>query len=104
MACGSINITAMRWQSLIMLIAIAVSTAASPSLPLTIVCDREAMIGMLNVSNSVTPALSSNGDMPCVNERPRSRVLFLFVTSRESPQFFLIPMLMPKMNEHPPKA
>jgi hypothetical protein len=103
MTCSSINIAAMRYQSLIVLIAIAVSTVASPSL-LAIAHDRETMIGVLDVCHSVTPALSSNGDMPCVNERPRSRVLFLFVASSESPQFFLIQMPIPKMNEHPPKA
>ena len=68
MTCGRINITAMRWQFLIVLMAIAVGAVASPSLPLTIAYDRESMIGVFNVCNSVTPALTSNGDMSCVNE------------------------------------
>ena len=74
MTYGHINITAMRWQSLILLMAIAVSAVASPTLPPTIAYDRESMIGVLNVCHSVTLALSSNGDMPYVKERPCSHV------------------------------
>jgi len=104
MTCGSINITAMRWQSLIVLMAIAVSAVASPSLPLTIAYDRESMIGVFNVCQSVTPVLSSNGDMPCVNERPCSHVPVPFISCSESLHPVTTQMLFPKMNEHPPKA
>lgn len=99
-----IYIAHMRWQALIVLIAIIVSTVSPPFLPQIFAKEGKSMIGILNVCHSATPALSSNGDMPCVNECTCSQVPAPFVTSSKSPHSFLTQMPFPKLDEHPPKA
>jgi hypothetical protein len=61
-------VATMKWQALIVLLAIALSIAVPPSLPF--LSDRGAMaaIGTLDVCHSATPALFSSGDMPCMSE------------------------------------
>ncbi len=58
----------MRWQAFIILAAIVLSIAGPPTLILTGVHDSRTEIGTLDVCHSSAPALSSNGEMPCVNE------------------------------------
>jgi hypothetical protein len=94
----------MRWQALIVLIVIIVSIVSSPSLPQTFAKEGKSVIGILNVCHSATPALSSNGDMPCVTEYSCSHVPTPSVASSESPHSFLTQMLFPNLNEHPPKT
>jgi len=60
----------MKWQAIIVLLTIAFSIVVPPSLSLTLAQDGQAAIGILDVCHSTTPALSSQGDMPCMNERP----------------------------------
>jgi hypothetical protein len=62
------------------------------------------MIWMLNVCHSVTLALSSNGDMPYVNEHRCSHVPVPADSCSESLHPVTTPMFYPKLNEHPPKA
>lgn len=57
----------MRWQSIIVLLAIVLSIAAPPALPIMVAQGGQAEIGTLDVCHSATPALSSNGDMPCIS-------------------------------------
>lgn len=57
----------MRWQAVIVLLAIAFSIVVPPSLPL-IGHGGQMAIGTLDVCHSTAPALSSNGEMPCLNE------------------------------------
>ena len=57
----------MRWQSIIVLLAIALSIVVPPTLPIMAAQGGQAEIGTLDVCHSATPALSSNGDMPCIN-------------------------------------
>jgi hypothetical protein len=59
----------MRWESVIVLAAITLSIIVPPSLPLAY-RGGQAEIGTLDVCHSATPALSSNGDMPCAIECP----------------------------------
>jgi hypothetical protein len=94
----------MRWQALIVLIAIIVSIVSPPSLPQTFAKEGKSVIGILNVCHSATPALSSSGDMLCVTECSFSQVPAPFVASSESPHYFLTQIHFPKLNEHPPKA
>ena len=94
----------MRWQAFIVLIAIIVSTFSPPSLPQTFANEGKSMVGVLDVCHSATTVLSSNGDMPYVNECSCSQVPAPFVASSETPHSFLTQMLFPKLNEHPPKA
>jgi len=57
----------MRWQAAIVLLAITLSMVVLPSLPLA-GRGGQAAIGTLDVCHSAIPALSSNGEMPCLNE------------------------------------
>jgi hypothetical protein len=57
----------MKWQALIVLLAIALSIAVPPVLPLMAARGGAAEIGTLDLCHSAAPALSSNGDMPCIN-------------------------------------
>lgn len=52
------------------LLAIAVGILVPPSLPMMIAHGGQASIGVLDVCHSAAPALSSNGDMPCVSACP----------------------------------
>ncbi len=58
----------MRWQAITVLLAIMLSIVVPPSLPMMIIHDGHASIGTLDVCHSSTPALSANGDMPCMGE------------------------------------
>ena len=57
----------MRWHAIIVLLAITFSIIVPPSLPLA-GRGGPAAIGTLDVCHSAIPALSSNGEMPCLNE------------------------------------
>jgi hypothetical protein len=58
----------MKWQALIVLLAIALSIIVPPSLPFLSDHGATTAIGALDVCHSAMPALSANGDMPCVSE------------------------------------
>jgi len=58
----------MRLQAIIVLLAITLSIIVPPVLPGMVAPGGPAEIGTLDVCHSATPALSSNGDMPCINE------------------------------------
>jgi hypothetical protein len=60
----------MKWNAVLVLLAIAVGIIVPPSLPMIIAHGGQASIGVLDVCHSATPALSSNGEMPCVSECP----------------------------------
>jgi hypothetical protein len=57
----------MKWQAFIVLLAIALSIVASPAFPFLSDHGAKVEIGTLDVCHSATPALFSNGEMPCVN-------------------------------------
>jgi hypothetical protein len=57
----------MKWKSFIVLLSIALSLVVPTSLPFLSDYGAMAAIGTLDVCHSAVPALSSNGDMPCVN-------------------------------------
>jgi hypothetical protein len=93
----------MKWQAVIILFAIAVSIAVPPSLSSNAVHDKQAEIGTLDVCHSATPALSSNGDMPCISAffcRPLPLAAFM-VSIIIAPS--LKPPIIAFQYEHPPK-
>jgi hypothetical protein len=94
----------MRWQAVIVLVAIAVSIVVPPSLPRTIAHDVKSTIGTLNVCPSATPALSSNGEMPCINAVPCTHNPALYVAFCKSTDLVFTQLFLLKQNEHPPKA
>ncbi len=93
----------MKWRAIIVLAAIALSIVVPPSLPLLISGDAHASIGTLDVCHSATPALSSNGDMPCMNEpacHPAVISLFTSITPENKP---LKPQSITFQDERPPR-
>ncbi len=94
----------MKWQALIVLLAIALGIVVPPSLPLLSDHGAMAAIGSLDVCHSATPALSSNGDMPCVHECPCGH---LPLSEDKNAAIFtppFKPLLIPFQDERPPKA
>lgn len=93
----------MKWQALIVLLAIAFSIAVPPSLPF--VSDRGAMaaIGTLDVCHSAAPALSSNGDIPCMGECAGLSFLFALNNAAEIAVPLLQPFSIVFQDERPPK-
>ena len=94
----------MKRLAAIILLAIAVGIVIPPSLSLTIVHGGQKTIGALDVCHSSVPALSSNGEMPCMSICPGKQhpVLSVIYSTREKPLF--TQTLFPLDNEHPPKA
>ncbi len=94
----------MRWQAIIVLLAIALSIVAPPVLPNRAAQGRQAEIGTLDVCHSAIPALSSNGDMPCINEcmnQPLPLGLNL-IFADTTPRFK--PFCIAFQDERPPKS
>lgn len=94
----------MKLPAIIILLAIALGILAPPSLPLMLTHDGQASIGVLDVCHSATPALSSNGEMPCVSECP-CRLLALEqsrVPGMVNPR--CKPVVIAFQDELPPKA
>ncbi len=94
----------MKWQAIIILAAIALSSVIPPSLPLLSYNGTQAAIGTLDVCHSAIPALSSSGEMPCVGEcpclpSPLSRTEVLHTSNPLGK-----PYLIPFQDERPPKA
>jgi hypothetical protein len=94
----------MKCQAAIILLAIVLSIVVPPSLPLTILHGGQAEIGTLDVCHSTTPALSSNGDMPCMSESPYKPLPLPqnVVAVIENPQFK--PFFIAFQDERPPKV
>ncbi len=94
----------MKWQAVIVLLAIALTILVPPALPQTSAQGRPAQIGTLDVCHAATPALAANSEMPCIAtvvsvHRP---VMFIAIAASQKP-FFLL-SLFNIDTEHPPKA
>jgi hypothetical protein len=93
----------MRLQAVIVLLAIALSIVVPPSLLLTISHSGQASIGILEVCHSATPAISSNGDMPGINEYSYAPLpLALDDTTKIEPPLSK-PFFISFQDERPPK-
>ncbi len=94
----------MKWQAVIVLLAIALTIFAPPALPLMIAQGGQAQIGTLDVCHSAAPALSANGEMPCLNSLPLDQQpKFSMTYSVQQKPFFL--QLLPTFDtEHPPRS
>jgi hypothetical protein len=94
----------MRLQAVMALLAIAFSIAVPPFLPLTIDHGWQAAIGTIDVCHTATPVLSSNGDMPCMNECPCNRLPLAQNKVPEIVNSPFRPFLIAFQDEHPPKV
>lgn len=94
----------MKWHAVIVLLAIALTVLAPPSLPLMVERGGQAEIGALEVCHSATPALSSTGEMPCMNSLPPLHRPDIAITYTTSQKPFFVQLLSTFDNEQPPKA
>ncbi len=94
----------MKWQAVIVLLAIALSVLAPPSLPLMILSDGHAEIGVLDVCHSAAPALSASGEMPFLNSLPFHQQPEILVTFSIQQKPVFSQLLSAFDNEQPPKA
>jgi hypothetical protein len=58
----------MKWQAFIVLLALGISIAVPPSFSVPGEHGNQMMIANVNVCHPAAPALSANGNMPCVHQ------------------------------------
>ncbi len=93
----------MRSVSLIVLLAVAFGVIVPPLIPMA-AHDESPMIGNIDICNSGVPALSSNGEMPCMNECPCKQGLVPVIVYAEKIDPLFTHFLLASRNERPPKA
>jgi hypothetical protein len=95
----------MKWVSIILLIVLTF-TVLAPLSSLSLIIDRQEqpLLGNLDVCNSAAPALSSNGEMPCVSVCPCRSVPTLSISTNEPVHSRFTELIFTAPNEHPPKA
>jgi hypothetical protein len=94
----------MRMKALIILLAIILSNVLPSSLPYTISHGGQASIGILDVCQSATPALSSNGDMPCINGCPCNALPLALEDTMKIVPILSKPYFVANQDERPPKS
>jgi hypothetical protein len=94
----------MKWLTLIVLSAVVASIGGPPLPPPMHNHGDRAEIRMLDVCHSATPALSSNGEMPCVFTRPSSQVPVASIARANISDPIFPQFLFPQQNDQPPKA
>jgi hypothetical protein len=95
----------MKWISLIVL-AVLLMTALSPltAFAVPVAGAGAPVLGTLDVCHSATPALSSGGTMPWVNESPGDQVPLLVISSHEQSPLLFSHLILPSQYDRPPKA
>jgi hypothetical protein len=66
--------------------------------------DGRSFLGTLDVCHSAAPALSSNGEMPCVGLAPFSAPPALSVFFTEPVQPVFTELILTTSSEHPPRS
>ncbi len=94
----------MKWQALIVLLALALGVAAPPSLSWLANTDNEAEIGILDVCHSTAPSLSAGSDMPCISEGLGHHAPVVAPSLQEIPSVAWKPLLIVFQDERPPQA
>lgn len=92
----------MRWQAIIILVVVLLGIVVPPSLPFT--TGNEQAIGSLDICHDAAPALSSNGDMPCINECSSCPLPLARYAVLESVNPSVKPLFIASQDERPPKA
>lgn len=87
-------------------LAVLLLTALSPLGALTFpaVCTGQPVLGNLDVCHHAAPALSSQGDMPCVGSCTCTNVPTVVVATVVQPTPLLFCYLLPSKNDRPPQA
>ena len=94
----------MKLKAIIVLMALCLSIALPPSLTLMASHDGRAAIVTLDVCHAASSALSSNGEMPCVNEGTYNSILLTESLSIEVSNPPCKPFFIAFQDEHPPKS
>jgi len=95
----------MRSVTIILLVVLAFTVLAPMTLfTLTIVNDEGSFFGNLDVCHAATPALSSNGEMPCVNSSSSKIPLYLSIMTSDSFHPLFTEVVFTAPNEQPPQA
>jgi hypothetical protein len=95
----------MKWVTFILLVVLTL-TVLAPLSPITLIIDRQEqpLLGNLDVCNSAAPALSSNGEMPCVNITASTLPFSLSITTSDQFHPLFTEVVFTAPNEQPPKA
>ena len=94
----------MKWKALIILLALALSIVAPPSLPWLMNTGSEAEIGTLDVCHSTASGLSAGSDMPCINECLGHHAPVVAPSLQEIPSVALKPLFIAFLDERPPRV
>ncbi len=94
----------MRWQAVIILIALAFTIIVPPSFTLIVNHAGQPVLGALDVCHSAVPALSSNGHMPCLSECPCKQIPALSVAYSEESDPLFTAFLIISRTDRPPRA
>ncbi len=96
----------MKWQALIVILAIALGVVIPPSSPYLYLADNgaTASIGTLDVCHSSIPALSANGHMPFLNECPCQQLPLALYANPAIADPPLKTLLIVFQDERPPEA
>jgi hypothetical protein len=95
----------MKWVSVILLIVLTFTVLTPMTLlTLMIVNDEGSFLGNLDVCHSAAPALSSNGDMPCVPIVVHSAIPSLSMMNLEPANPLFTELILTTRNEHPPRS
>jgi hypothetical protein len=95
----------MRSVSVILLVVLAFTVfAPMTSYTLMVVNDGRAFLGTLDVCHSAAPALSSNGEMPCVPIAVHSAIPSLSMMNLEPGNPLFTELILTTCNEHPPRS
>jgi hypothetical protein len=93
----------MKWQAVVVLLAIGLSIAVPPFFSVPSDHGNHAMIGNLDVCHQAAPALSANWSMPCVHQCPcdHQPPFQKTIAARVNPR--IKTLLLAFQDEHPPK-
>ncbi len=96
----------MRWQAVIILFALAFTITVPPFCRISINYDHDdgPVLVTVNVCHAAAPALSPNGDMPCVHECPSPQAPVIVVETFEPAATVRFPVLLSFRYDRPPKA
>jgi hypothetical protein len=94
----------MKWKILLVLFAFVLSVTTPPSLPWLADNGQEAAIGTLDLCHAGSPAVTGNGDMPCIQECPCHPLPLVMISVSELPHTSFEPLLIAFQDERPPQT
>ncbi len=94
----------MKWQAILIVLCIVLGLLAPPTAPLIGNHGPCAVLGALDVCHSAMPALSSVGDMPCMNDCSRLHLPLAHSAAAEPVISPLQSTLLVFQDERPPEA